>query len=55
VGQRNLLVVETAGNFYIDSLGNIWMIEQSGAGFVVVYNPEGLAGLQKIAGKFVKQ
>ena len=31
------------------------MVEQSGAGFVVVYNPNGIVGLKTLAGQFVKQ
>lgn len=49
------LTVEVAQNIYIDSKGNIWMVENTGTYFVVVYNPEGLVGLEKLAGKFVKQ
>lgn len=55
VGHRDPLTVETAKNIYIDHLGNIWMVEQSGAGFVVVYNPKGVAELKNAAGKFIKQ
>ena len=55
VGRREPLTVETASHIYIDNLGNIWMVEQSGAGFVVVYNPNGIVGLKTLAGQFVKQ
>ena len=55
VGRRDLLVVQNANNIFADSLGNIWMVEQSGAGFVVVYNPKGLAEMKNAAGKFIKQ
>ena len=55
VGHRDPLTVETAKNIYIEHLGNIWMVEQSGAGFVVVYNPKGVAELKNAAGKFIKQ
>lgn len=55
VGRREPLTVETARHFHIDSFGNVWMVEQSGAGFVVVYNPRGIAYLNDLAGKFVKQ
>ena len=55
VGRPRPLTVEVAQNIYIDSKGNIWMVENTGTYFVVVYNPEGLVGLDKLAGKFVKQ
>jgi hypothetical protein len=55
VGRRDLLVVQNASQIFADSLGNIWMVEQSGAGFVVVYNPKGLAEMKNAAGKFIKQ
>lgn len=55
VGRRDPLTVETASHIYVDRKGNIWMVEQSGAGFVVVYNPRGIADLKDLAGKFVKQ
>ena len=55
VGRPRPLTVEVAQNIYIDSKGNIWMVESTGTYFVVVYNPEGLVGLDKLAGKFVKQ
>jgi hypothetical protein len=55
VGRRDPLTVETASLIHIDGIGNIWMVEQSGAGFVVVYNPRGIANLRDLAGKFVKQ
>ncbi len=55
VGRKLPLTVETTNNVYIDSLGNIWMTEGSGAGFVVVYNPKGIAQLKSLAGKFIRQ
>ena len=55
VGRREPLTVETAKHFHIDSFGNIWMVEQSGAGFIVVYNPRGIGYLNSLGGKFVKQ
>jgi len=55
VGRRDLLVVQNASQIFADTLGNFWMVEQSGAGFVVVYNPKGLAEMKNAAGKFIKQ
>ena len=55
VGRKLPLTVETASNIYIDSMDNVWMVESSGAGFVVVHNPRGIAGLKSLAGKFVQQ
>lgn len=55
VGRSQPLTVETARNIHIDSNGNIWMAESSGAGFIVVYNPKGIAHLKSLAGKFINQ
>ncbi len=55
VERREPLTVEVAKNIFIDSNQNIWMIENTGTGFVVVYNPKGIVGLTALAGKFIKQ
>ena len=55
VGRKTPLTVETAGNIHIDRNGNIWMVERSGAGFIVVYNPKGIVLLKSLAGKFIQQ
>ncbi len=49
------LTVEVAQNIHIDQNGNIWMIENTGSYFVVIYNPKGIVGLTNIAGKFIKR
>jgi len=55
VGRKLPLTVETADNIYFDSFGNIWMVESSGAGFIVVYNPKGINRLRSLAGRFIQQ
>ena len=55
VGRPKPLTVEIASNIHIDSNGNIWMVENTGTYFVVIYNPKGIVGLKNLAGKFVKQ
>ena len=54
--ERSLpLTVEIAQNIHIDQFGNIWMVENTGTYFVVIYNPKGIVGLKNLAGKFIKQ
>jgi len=55
VERREPLTVEIAKNIFIDSNQNIWMVENTGTNLVVVYNPQGIVGLTRLAGRFVKQ
>ena len=48
-------IVQKADNIHIDSLGNIWMrCEEGGRCLVVVYNPNGIAGMEPLAGKYTE-
>lgn len=48
-------IVQKADNIHFDSMGNIWMrCEEAGRCLVVVYNPNGIAGLTSLAGKYTE-
>ena len=46
-------VIQKADNIHFDSMGNIWMrCEEAGRCLIVVYNPKGIVGLGKLAGRY---
>ena len=48
-------IVQKADNIHFDSMGNIWMrCEEAGRCLIVVYNPNGIMGLESLAGKYTE-
>ena len=48
-------IVQKADNIHFDSMGNIWMrCEEAGRCLIVVYNPNGIVGLESLAGKYTE-